>query len=88
MPQPTTPPAPLGAAPAQLPAHIAPMVGPQAPPTAPTAPPRIKWGGYMICSVCRMEESYCGCAKPPPPPPQGDGVDSSLNRRIRDCNGR
>ena len=46
-----------------------------------------KWGDYMICDRCKMAQQWCGCDKQTPPPPQGDGDDSSLNRRIKDWKG-
>lgn len=57
---------------------------------APVTPPRVyrKFGGYLICTTCNMAREYCACDKqPPPPPPTGDGVDSSLEKRVRDLRG-
>jgi hypothetical protein len=55
---------------------------------APALPPRVKFGGYMICSICRMEESFCGCGKHRAPgvPPK-DGGETGLAQRIRDWKG-
>lgn len=44
----------------------------------------VKFGGYMVCSLCNMAEEFCACAKAPPPPTQGDGAESSLEQRVRE----
>lgn len=59
---------------------------PIVPPVLPS-PPRIKWGGYLICTACRMADAYCACARQPSPPPTPDGAESSLNARIRALKG-
>lgn len=58
---------------------------PPIPPIAAPAPRRsIKFGGYMICPVCRYTEEFCGCGKvKPPPPPTPDGTQSTLEARVR-----
>lgn len=55
-------------------------------PISPVPPSRfVKRGGYMVCTLCGLVVEYCCCAKAPPPPPaQGDGVDTSLERRVRE----
>jgi hypothetical protein len=69
---------PPGGTPAQ------PAPEPTAPP--PVARPRyVQFGGYEVCARCNYAREFCGCDKQPPPPPTtGDGVDSSLNKRVRE----
>jgi hypothetical protein len=48
----------------------------------------IKWGGYMVCTVCKMAEAFCGCDKAKPAtPPTGDGETSTLEARRRAVKG-
>jgi len=67
---------------------VAMQVPPPIVPPVATLPPRVKQGGYMVCTRCKLVEEFCGCAKAPPPPPtQGDGADTSLIARIRATKG-
>lgn len=59
---------------------------PIAPP--PVLPPRTKFGGYLICTVCRMADAYCACARQAAPEVAStDGAESNLERRIRALKG-
>lgn len=52
-------------------------------------PPRVKFGGYMICSRCKLASEWCACGKQRAPDVSAkDGGESDLSRRIKDCQGR
>jgi hypothetical protein len=57
-------------------------------PPAMPAPPRrfVKFGDGMICTVCDLDARYCK-GHTAPDPPSGDGAESSLERRARECTG-
>jgi hypothetical protein len=62
------------------------VVQPAPEPPPPVARPRyVQFGGYEVCARCNYAREFCGCdKKPPPPPTHGDGIDSSLNKRVRE----
>jgi len=56
------------------------------PPTPPAARRFVKFGDSMICTICDLDARYCkGHAAPDPP--SGDGAESSLERRAKECMG-
>lgn len=49
----------------------------------------VKRGAYMICVVCDMPIAYCkGHAAPDATTAQDGGAAASLERRVRECQGR
>lgn len=59
------------------------------PPVKQVTPPRVKFGGYDVCTKCSMAAEWCACAKQSAPEaPSRDGsAESSLERRARECIG-
>jgi hypothetical protein len=69
------------------------MIAPIMPPMIPTAPPPpppahhgfVKRGGWWVCTICSLEESYCRCrSRAGEAPPALDGSASTLSQRILD----
>lgn len=66
---------------------VAPFVPAVAAPTP--APQRFaKFGDSMVCLTCNLDARYCRGHSPSPSPSGGDGIDSDLNRRVRELRGR
>jgi hypothetical protein len=55
------------------------------PPPAPAHHGFVKRGGWWVCKLCSLEESYCRCAsRVTEAPPALDGAASTLNARERE----
>jgi hypothetical protein len=65
-----------------------PIMPPMIPTTAPPPPAHhgfVKRGGWWVCKLCSLEESYCNCAsRVTEAPPALDGSASTLGQRIND----
>jgi hypothetical protein len=60
---------------------------PAQPAPAPALPARIQHGGYLICSACRLVDTYCACNRQPveEPQPAEARASASLEQRIKEA---